>query len=183
MNRRTFDITAGGLLSAPLAAEAQQHTGKVHRIGFLGNTPSPPNSLGWEAFARGMRERGWVEGQNFTMERRYSEGRNERFPDLAAELVQGKPDVLLTAGTPATAAASAATTTIPIVFIAVGDPVGSGLVASLARPGGNVTGQGGLGAGMHVKMLDLLKEAVPRASRIAVLVNSAFPLHRISPGG
>ena len=118
-----------------------------------------------------MRQKGWVEGQNFILDRRY-DVRDDRLPGLAAELVQGKPDLIVSGGT-------AATATIPIVFVSVGDPVGSGLVASLARPGGNVTGQGGLGPQMHVKMLELLKEAVPKASRVAVFVNSSFPLHAI----
>jgi putative tryptophan/tyrosine transport system substrate-binding protein len=178
VDRRAFVGTVALSLLAPrLAAEAQ--VGKVYRIGWLSNTPSSPYDPVREAFARAMRQEGWVEGQNFILDRRYAEGRNERFPGLAAELVQGKPDLLVTVGTPATAAAKGATATIPIVFIAVGDPVGSGLVASLARPGGNVTGQGGLGPEMHGKMLELLKEAVPKASRMAVFVNSGFPLHAL----
>ena len=137
MERRTFLGTlAGGLLAAPLAAAAQQ-TGKVYRIGILGNTPHPPLD---SVLREGLRERGWVEGQNFVFERRYSEGRNDRHPALAAELVRLQPDLIFTSGTAAALAAKAATTMIPIVFIAVGDPVGSGLVSSLARPGGNVSG-------------------------------------------
>ena len=124
-----------------------------------------------------MRERGWVEGQNFVWERRFSEGRNERFPGLAVELVQAKPDVIVTAGTAATLAAKAVTTTIPIVFHSVGDPVGSGIVTSLGRPGANATGMGGLSPGVHAKMLELFKEAVPRTLRIGLFVNPAFPLH------
>ena len=153
--------------------------GKVYRVGWLANTPWPPNDPVREAFAQAMRQKGWVEGQNVIFDRRYSEGRSDRHPALAAELVRLQPDLIITAGTAATVAAKAATATIPIVFIAVGDPVGSGLVASLARPGGNVTGQGGLGPEMHVKMLELLKEAVPKASRMAVFVNSGFPLHAV----
>ena len=164
------------LLSAPYTGEAQQ-AGRVYRIGWLGNAPPSPNDPMWEAFIGAMRERGWVEGRNFTLERRFSENRNERLPELATELVRVKVDLLVTAGTAATAAAKRATTTVPIVFLLVGDPVGSGFVASLAQPGGNITGLGGLGAGLHAKMLELLKEAVPQASQIAMFVNSTFPLH------
>jgi putative ABC transport system substrate-binding protein len=124
-----------------------------------------------------MRERGWIEGENVIFERLYSDGRSERFPGLAADLVQRRVDLIITAGTPPTAAAKGATSTIPIVFFYVGDPVVSGLVASLARPGGNVTGTGGLGTGLHGKMLDLLKEVVPKATRIAMFVNSTLALH------
>jgi putative tryptophan/tyrosine transport system substrate-binding protein len=176
MDRRRFLLTSlAGALAAPLVTEGQQ-AGKVYRIGLLENVLSTELL---SAVSAGLRERGWVEGQNFVWERRFSEGRNERFPGLAAELVQGKPDIIITAGTAATLAAKAVTTTIPIVFHSVGDPVGSGIVASLGRPGGNVTGVGGLGPGLHAKMLELLKEAVPRASRIGLFVNPAFGLHTV----
>jgi putative ABC transport system substrate-binding protein len=174
MDRRRFLLTSlAGALAAPLVTEGQQ-AGKVYRIGLLENVLSDELL---SAVSAGLRERGWVEGQNFVWERRFSEGRNERFPSLAAELVQGKPDIIITAGTAATLAAKAVTTTIPIVFHSVGDPVGSGIVASLGRPGGNATGLGGLGPGLHAKMLELFKEAVPRATRIGLLVNPAFRLH------
>jgi len=150
MDRRRFLLTSlAGALAAPLVTEGQQ-AGKVYRIGLLENVLSDELL---SAVSAGLRERGWVEGQNFVWERRSSEGRNERFPSLAAELVQGKPDIIITAGTAATLAAKAVTTTIPIVFHSVGDPVGSGIVASLGRPGGNATGLGGLGSGLHAKML------------------------------
>jgi putative ABC transport system substrate-binding protein len=146
----------------------------VYRIGWLANTPNPP----FESVVReGLRERGWVEGQNLVFERRYSEGRDDRHPSLAAELVRLQPNLIVTSGTAATFAAKAATTTIPIVFIAVGDPVGSGLVRSLARPGGNVTGVSNIGPEAAGKHLELLKEAVPSLSRVGVLINSAFSLH------
>ena len=173
MNRRRFLLTSlAAAVAAPLGAEAQQ-IGKVHRIGLLGNAPEPAA----KAYDTGLRERGWLEGQNFVWERRFSEGRNERFPALAADLVQAKPDVIITVGTAPTVAAKAATTTIPIVFHSVGDPVGSGLVVTLSRPGGNATGSGGFGPGVHGKMLELLKEAVPRASRLGILINPSFALH------
>jgi putative ABC transport system substrate-binding protein len=124
-----------------------------------------------------MRELGWIEGQNFTVENLRYEGRSERLPALALEAVQRKFDLIVCAGTPPTTAARDATTTIPIVFYYVGDPVGAGFVASLARPGGNVTGMGGLGAGVYAKMLELLKEAVPAATRVAMLANPTFQPH------
>lgn len=124
------------MLASPLAAEAQQ-AGKVSRIGLLGNAPL--TELVSNTFSTGLRERGWVEGQNFVWERRFSEGRNERFSGLAADLVQAKPDVIIAHGTAAAVAAKAATTAIPIVFYSVADPVGSGLVVSMARPAGNAT--------------------------------------------
>jgi ABC-type uncharacterized transport system substrate-binding protein len=173
VDRRGFLAGAATLLAAPLAVKAQP-TGKVSRIGFLGN--ARVTELVSNMFSTGLRERGWVEGQNFVWERRFSEGRNERFPGLAADLVQAKPDVIIAHGTAAAVAAKAATTTIPIVFYSVADPVGSGLVASMARPAGNATGLGGPGPRLHAKM-DLLKEAVPRATRIGILVNPDFTVH------
>ncbi len=136
MERRTFmALVLGGLLAAPLSAEAQ--AGKVYRIGLLSTFE---NSRTWEAFLQGLRELGWAEGKNVVTERRFSEGKQERFRDLAPGLVRLNVDVIVTSGTPATLAAKNATTTIPIVMTAVGDPVGAGLVGSLARPGGNRLG-------------------------------------------
>jgi len=179
MDRRTFISALGGAwgLIAPLRAPAQQPA-KVFRIGWLSSTWVTKTPL-WEVFIAGMRELGWIEGQNFTVENLVSEGDSERFPALAAALVQRKVDLIVTAGTPPTTAAKNATATIPIVFWSVGDPVGSGFVASLARPGGNITGLGGLGPGVQGKQLELLKETVSKATRIAMMVNSAFPLHTI----
>ncbi len=132
MERREFIGTlAGGLLASPLAASAQP-AGKVYRIGFLGTVENP---RGWEAFLQRLRELGWAEGKNIATERRFSEGKQERFRDLAAELVRLKVDIIVTAGTPGVAAAKNATETIPIVMIGGGnDPVGLGLIASFARP-------------------------------------------------
>ena len=163
------------LFPAPLAAQSQPAS-KVYRIGWLGAAPT--DSV-WKPFVDGLRERGWIEGKNLAFERLFSDGRNERFPALAAELAKRKVDVIVTAGTPPAVAARDATTTIPIVFWFVGDPVGSGLVASLARPGRNLTGLGGLGVGLGVKQLELLKEVVPKASRIAMFVNDAYPPHAV----
>jgi putative ABC transport system substrate-binding protein len=175
MERRTFIGAIGGALASTSAAFAQQ-PGKVFRLGWLSGSPWTPLK---EVFIEGMRELGWIEDQNFTVENLRSEGHTERFPALAAELVERKVDLIVTAGTPPTTAAKNATATIPIVFFFVGDPIGSGFVASLGRPGGNVTGLGGLGPGAHTKQLQLLKEAVPTATRIAMMTNSALRLHTI----
>ena len=175
MDRRTFLTSVAGLLAPPLAAEAQQ-TGKVARIGFLeqggsGSTPGSGNSH--RAFRQQLRALGYVEGQNIVIEYRYAEGRAERLPDLAAELVSLKVDVIVSGGTLAPLAAKRATTTIPIVLAAAGDPVGTGLVPSLAKPGGNITGLSNLGAELSGKRLQLFKEIVPALSRVAILWNSA----------
>ena len=140
ISRRAFIGMLGvGLLAAPLATEAQQ-TGKVWRIGVLETTPVALNAANLEAFRQGLRELGYVERQNYAIEYRSADGRPERFPDLAAELVRLKVDLILTRGTPAVLAAKDATQTIPIVMATSGDPLGTGVVSGLARPGGNVTG-------------------------------------------
>jgi len=176
-DRRAFiGMLAGGLLAAPLSAEAQP-AAKAYRIGLLGG--SPPNSPGgqrsWERFFQGMRELGYVEGQNILVEGRFYGDRTDRLPALAAELVQLKMDVIVAGVTPAPEAAQRATSTIPIVMAMHPDPVGSGLVASLARPGGNVTGLSTLSPELVGKRLQLLKEAVPGISRVAVLSNPTAP--------
>ena len=176
MNRRTFlSALTGSLLAAPLAAGAQQ-VGKVSRIGYLSAGSDTSNPRVREAFRQGLRELGWVEGQNIIIEYRWAEGRFDRLPDLAAELVRLKVDVLVAAPTPAALAAKNATGTIPIVGMSLTDPIGLGLVASLARPGGNVTGVSySVGAEIFGKDLELLKEVVPRVRRVAVLSNPASP--------
>jgi len=173
MRLRTLGLVvtfALGVLVVPLAADAQQAQ-KAPRIGLLGTSVSPL----WETFLQGLRALGYVEGQNLAIERRYSEGRDKRFPDLAAELIRLKVDVIVTSGTPATLAAKNATTTIPIVMAAVGDPVGVGLVGSLARPGGNITGLSLLNPELSGKRLELLKEVLPRTTRVGVLANPTNP--------
>jgi putative ABC transport system substrate-binding protein len=181
MERRQFiEVIAGSLLALPLAAEAQQ-AGKMYRIGFLSpSSPSDPERLaspfgerGVAAFRQGLRDLGYVEGQNIAIEYRWAEGRFERLPDLAAELVRLKVDIIVSVVTQATLAAKNATGTIPIVLVAAGDPLGSGLVASLARPGGNVTGPSAMYADLAGKQLELLKGTVPKVSRVAVLWNPA----------
>jgi putative ABC transport system substrate-binding protein len=167
--RRAFIGTlAGGLLAAPLAPEAQQ-AAKVPRIGHLASGGDPSNLLR-EAFLQGLRDLGYVEGRNVVIEYRSAEGKLERLPALAAELVALKVDVIVAAaGTVTALAARQATGTIPIVFIAAGDPVSAGLVTSLARPGGNLTGLSALSPELTSKWLELLKQTVPGVSRIAFL--------------
>jgi putative ABC transport system substrate-binding protein len=174
--RRVFLGTlAGGLLAAPLAAEAQP-AGKVTRIGVLEPTSMASNAANLDAFRQGLRELGYVEGQNFVVEYRSADGRSERFPDLAAELVRLKVDVILTRGTPAVLAAKNATRTIPVVMAASGDPVLSGVVASLARPGGNVTGLSAIVGEISGKRLELLREVIPGVSRVVGLFNMSNPI-------
>jgi putative ABC transport system substrate-binding protein len=168
MDRRIFLTTVAGLLAAPLAAEAQQ-AAKIARIGLLA-TNLAANSHVWEDFRQGLRDLGYVEGRNVVIESRDAEGKPERFPALAAELVALKVDVIfLGGGTRAALAAMQATRTVPIVFAGVPDPVAIGLVTSLARPGGNVTGLSGFATELVGKCLEQLKQAVPGVSRVAVL--------------
>jgi putative tryptophan/tyrosine transport system substrate-binding protein len=177
MERRMFLGTfAGGLLAAPLATRAQQ-PGKIPRLGMLSFTApeTEEENRRIEVFKKGLRERGYVQGQNIAIEPRHSAGRDELLPRLAAELVALKVDVILTYGTKATRAAKQATGTIPIVMLTALDPVGAGLVASLARPGGNITGSSEVSEELSAKRLDLLREAVPKAKRIAVLFEPSQP--------
>ena len=167
IQRRDFLIAVGAILAAPLAAEAQQ-AAKLVRLGFLGNSATALAHLR-EAFLQGMRDHGYVEGRNLAIEYRYAEGRLEDLPALAAELVALKVEIIVALPTPAAQAARQATKTIPIVFAGAGDPVTSGLVASLARPGGNVTGLSGLGPELIGKSLEQLTLAVPGVSRVALL--------------
>ena len=156
------------------SAEAQQPT-KIPRIGYLGlNSPSS-NAARIETFRQGLRELGYVEGKNIVIEWRHHEGKLDRLPALAAELVRLKVDIIITVGPPAARAAKEATITIPIVMMQVGDPVGSGFVASLARPGGNITGLSSLAPELSGKRLELLKEIVPKLSRVAVFGTSTSP--------
>src|SRR5438105_6389768 len=160
------------LLAVPLAAAAQP-PGKVYRIGYLGTNPPPADW--WDALLDGLRERGYSEGRNLAFERRLSQGQAERFPEVAAELVQLRVDLILVHTTPAAIAARNATQTIPIVFPTAIDPVGAGLVASLARPGGNLTGLSTLAPELSGKRLELLKEVVPKLSHVAVFGDSTTP--------
>ena len=155
-------------------AQAQQPT-KIPRIGYLTAASLSAISARIEAFRQGLRELGYVEGKNIVIEWRYAEGKLDRLPALAAELVRLKVDVIVTAGPTATRAAKEATTTIPIVMAQDTDPVGNGFVASLARPGGNITGLSTLAPELSGKQLELLKEIVPKLSRVAVLGTSTNP--------
>jgi putative ABC transport system substrate-binding protein len=163
-----------GTLITPLAPEAQP--GKVFRVGFLTAFSSSADSTLFDSFRQGMRELGYEEGRNITYQTRWAEGRFERLPSLAAELAALKLDLLLVSTTPAALAAKKATGTIPIVMTSIGDPVGTGLVDSLARPGGNLTGNTTITGEMAGKRLELLKQLVPRLSRVAVLGHPGDPI-------
>jgi putative tryptophan/tyrosine transport system substrate-binding protein len=179
VNRRRFLLTSlAGAFAAPLAAGAQQPA-KVFRIGILSNVP-PTNPTGaqiWGAFVEGLRELGYTEGQNITIVHRSSEGQFQRLPGLAAELVRLKVDVIVAPASQNVEVARQATRTIPIVMAGSADPVGAGLVASLARPGGNVTGLSMLSLDMAGKQLALLRESVPGVSKVAVLGNPAHEVY------
>jgi len=164
-----------GFLAAPAPAEAQP-TGKVYRIGYLAMFPAPP---GREAFLQGLRDLGWIEGQNITIEYRYAHGRLEQLLDLVAELVRLKVDLIVAVSPQPVQAAKEATTTVPIVMVAVADPVTYGFVTSLARPGGNITGVSLLLPELSAKRLELLREMVPKLSRAAVLWNAANPFRAL----
>src|SRR6266851_1679966 len=182
MDRRTFLAGSGTMLvAAPLAAEAQQ-AGKTYRIGILGNVPltDPRSARLWGAFAEGLRDLGYVDGGNTTIEYRSSEGKYERLPALAAELVRLNVDIIVAPAAQNVLAARQASRTIPIVMASVGDPVGNGLVASLARPGGNVTGTSFLTSAMVGKQLELLTQITPHVARLAILLNPANPGHPLT---
>ncbi len=175
MKRREFITLLGGAAAAwPLAARAQQ-AGKLPTIGYMGsNTPSA-ESQRIAAFVQRLRELGWIEGRTVAIEGRWGEGRNERFAEIAAEFVRLKVDVIVTAGTAAVVTVKQATSVIPIVFAVAGDPVGTGLVASLARPGGNVTGLSVQQTDLAGKRLELLREVVPGLRRLAIMANIGNP--------
>src|SRR5947209_4611391 len=177
MRRREFIALLGGATAAsaawPLAASAQTPP-KIPRVGYIASSSRTEASHRFEAFRQGLRELGYVEGQSIALEVRWAEGRMERIPELVAELVDLKMDVLVAGVSPAALAASKATRTIPIVMIAA-DPVGLGLVASLARPGGNITGVTDLTTELSAKRLEILQEVLPGLSDVAVLWNEANP--------
>ena len=167
-----------GLLATPPESDAQPPA-RLIRIGYLGNSSPAREPDLVEAFRQGLRDLGYVEGRHVVIEYRWAEGRYERFPDLVADLVSRKVDFVVTAGTPGSLAAKRATQTIPIVMAVSGDPVGAGLVASLARPGGNITGSTTIVQELEGKRLELLREVVPKLSRLAVLGNPANPVTEI----
>ena len=180
MRRREFIQLVGNAPFCSFAAHAQQ-SGKVHRIGYLGVTSASDRPPLLDAFRQRLRELGWVEGQNIVIDYRFAEGRLDRLSDLAADMVRLKVDVIVSLGTQGVTAAKNATETIPIVMIAVRDPISTGLIASLARPGGNVTGVSGY-AGLEsvAKQLELLKEVVPNANSVAILSNPANAYHQFA---
>ena len=151
------------------AVATAQQTGKIFRIGFLDSSTASGMAVLLDAFRQEMSKLGWIEGKNITIEYRFAEQKNERLPELAADLVRLKVDLIVIAGTNAALAAKNATTTIPIVMANAGDPVGAGLVASLARPGGNVTGLSSLGTELNTKRLEVLKDAIPKLARVGLL--------------
>jgi ABC-type uncharacterized transport system substrate-binding protein len=165
VNRRRFLLTSLAALAVPFAAGGQQAS-KTARIGFLSLSSGPTPTMD---ISPGLHDLGWIEGQNIAVEYRWASGREDQLPALAAELVRLKVDVIVTSSTPAAQAAKRATTTIPIVATFVADPLGSGLVASLARPGGNITGLTTLATGLVAKRLELLKAVVSGSTRVAVL--------------
>jgi putative ABC transport system substrate-binding protein len=176
LDRRTFVCTlTGSLVATPLAAEAQP-AGRVYRIGVLMNKASDPaESRQWQGLWLGLRERGWIQGENILIELREAEGNSSRVPELAADLVRRKMDLIVTRGSLFTGAVKAATSSIPIVFIAHADPVGTGHVASLARPGGNITGLAILQTEIGAKGLEILRSVGPTVTRIAVLWHPGTP--------
>jgi putative tryptophan/tyrosine transport system substrate-binding protein len=180
IQRREFisTLVGGAAAASPIVACAD--SGKVARIGYLSpDSPSPAATALFDAFCDGLRELGWIKGKNVTVGLRYAENRVERLPEVAAELVRINVDVIVGRGTLAPLAAKRATSTIPIVMAASGDPLGSGLVASLARPGGNVTGMSLMAPDLGGKRLELLKELLPRLARVAVLWDAANPFPAI----
>jgi ABC-type uncharacterized transport system substrate-binding protein len=164
MKRREFITLLGGTAAWPLAARAQQGA-KMPRIGIVDDAPM------WHTFRQALRELGYIEGETVNYEYRYSEGAPDRLATVVGELIRRPVDLIATFGTPPTQAAKAATTTIPIVMIGIGDPVRAGLVASLARPGGNITGNTVLSPDLSAKRLQLLREAIPTVARVAYLAN------------
>jgi len=176
MSRRQFITLLSGLIALPLAVGAQQ-SGKVFRIGILANYPFGETDL-WAVFIRGLRDLGYVEGQNITIEWRVSEGKYERLPAFAIEIVRSKVDVIVVPANQNALAAQQATRTVPIIMIDITDPVESGLVAKLSRPGGNITGlSASVGSEIAGKQMELLKAAVPRVSRVAILANPGNSSH------
>jgi putative ABC transport system substrate-binding protein len=167
------------LAAMPLAAAAQP-AGKLPRIGFIGNSTAALEANLVGPFREGLRDLGYVEGHNVLIDYRWAEGEYERFPALIAELLALKVDVLVAAGTPAAQAVKSATTSTPLVMVAVGDPIHTGLVASLARPGGNLTGLVSIAPDLEGKRLELLKETVPKLSHVSFLMNPANAFHAVS---
>jgi len=169
MNRKVILLALCSLLLAPCSAVDAQQQGKIFRIGFLDSSTASGSAVLVDAFRQELSKLGWIEGKNITIEYRFAEQKNERLPELAADLVRLKVDLIVATGTPIALDAKIATTTIPIVMVSSGDPVAAGLVASLARPGGNVTGLSALSTELNTKRLEILKDAVPKLARVGLL--------------
>jgi ABC-type uncharacterized transport system substrate-binding protein len=172
MKKKITFLTLCAMLLALCSSAGAQQPGKIFRIGFLDNSTASGIAVLAEAFRQELSNLGWIEGKNIIMEYRFAEQKNERLPELAADLVRLKVDLIVVSGGPGPLAAKSATTTIPIVMASVADPVGAGLVASLARPGGNVTGNASLSPELNTKRLEILKDAIPRLSRVGLLRSS-----------
>jgi putative ABC transport system substrate-binding protein len=175
LKRREFITLLGGAAAWPLVAHAQQ-PGKRPIVGFLGDSTPVGESERVAAFVRRLHDLGWIEGRTIAIEYRWADGRSERLAEIAAEFAQLKVDIIVTAGTPAVMAAKQAAPVVPIVFAAAGDPVGAGLVTTLARPGGNVTGLSVLSVDLAGKRLDLLREAISNLGRLAIMGNVGNPI-------
>ena len=180
MIKKIIFLVLCSLLFAPCSAVEAQQTGKVARIGFLDNSTASGSAVILETFRQELSKLGWIEGKNITIEYRFAEQKLERLPELAADLVRLKVDLIVVSGTPSALAAKRATSTIPIVMTNVADPVGSGLVASLARPGGNVTGLSGLTPELNTKRLEILKDTVPKLARVGLLRLAGGSIHQTS---
>ena len=170
MRRREFISLLGGGAAWPFVARAQQAS-KIAQIGFLGAASASAYARQVEGFRLGLHDLGYIEGTNIVIAYRWAEGNYARLPELAADLIRSNVDVVVTHGTPGSAAAKQATATVPIVMAIVGDPVGTGIVANLARPGGNITGLSFFGPELGAKRIELLKEMLPRITRVGVLIN------------
>jgi putative tryptophan/tyrosine transport system substrate-binding protein len=183
VRRRDFIALLGGAAVAASDAARAQPAAKARRIGFMGNSTAVLEANLVAPFRKALRDLGYAEGRDIVIDYRWAEGNYERFPVLVAELIAAGADVIVTAGTPAAFAVKKATSSIPCVMVAVGDPVGTGLVASLARPGGNLTGLTSIAPDLEGKRLALLREMVPTLSHFAVLWNPANPFHIASENG
>ena len=169
MKKKITVLTLCALLFALCASASAQQPGKIFRIGFLDPSTASGSAFLVEAFRQELSKLGWIEGKNITIEHRFAEGKNERLPELATDLVRLKVDLIVTVNTPSAVAAKKATTSIPIVMANASNPVGAGLVASLARPGGNVTVSSGLATELNTKRLEILKDTVPKLARVGLL--------------
>ena len=169
MKEKVIGLAVSALLFALSVSVAAQQAGKIFRIGFLDASTASGSAILVDTFRQELSKLGWIEGKNITFEYRFAEQKNERLPELAADLVRLKVDLIVVTGNAAALAAKKATSTIPVVMTTSGDPVGVGLVASLARPGGNVTGNSSLVIELNTKRLEVLKDAVPKLARVGFL--------------